>query len=104
MAAVDDGVIEFIEEVCGIYFRSVVLPKAGMRIAQHTHDHDHATYCGSGRAMVIVDGVPQGKVAAGHAVAVLAGKKHEFIAIEDGTRLTCVHDVASAESIKAKGL
>jgi quercetin dioxygenase-like cupin family protein len=99
-----DEAVEFVEEVCGIYFRSVFLPKAGMRVAQHTHDHDHATYCGAGRALVIVDGESNGEVVAGRAVAVLAGKKHEFVALEDGTRLTCVHDVASAESIKRKGL
>lgn len=104
MAAVTDEVVEFIEEVCGIYFRSVLLAKAGMRIGQHVHDHDHATYCGSGRARMVVDGVTQGEVCAGRAVPVLAGKRHEFIALEDNTRLTCVHDVASAESIKAKGL
>lgn len=104
MAAVSDEVVEFVEVVCGTYFRSVLLPKAGMRIGQHVHDHDHATYCGSGRAQLIVDGITQGEVCAGHAAAVLAGKRHEFIALEDNTRLTCVHDAASAESIKAKGL
>lgn len=97
-------IVEFVEEVKGIYFRSVLLPKAGARIPQHVHDHDHATFCGAGRALMIVDGVSQGEVLAGHAVPVLAGKKHEFVALEDGTRLTCVHDVASAESIKRKGL
>lgn len=104
MAAVDGEIVEFIDEVCGIYFRSVLLAKAGQRIAQHTHDHDHATYCGSGRARMIVDGKVWIDVDAGSAVPVMAGKQHEFIALEDGTRLTCVHDAASAESIKQKGL
>jgi quercetin dioxygenase-like cupin family protein len=96
--------VEFIEEVCGIYFRSILLPEKGMRVEQHVHDHDHATYCGSGRARVFVDGEDQGDVTAGRAIAVMAGKKHAFESMEDNTRLTCVHDVASAESIKAKGL
>ena len=97
-------IVESVEEVAGIYFRSVLLQKAGMRIAQHTHDHDHATYCGAGRARLVVDGQERGEVQAGHAVEVKAGHRHEFIALEDNTRLTCVHDVRSALSIKEKGL
>lgn len=97
-------VVEFVEEVCGIYFRSVVLPRAGMSIAQHAHDHDHATYIGAGAVRMFVDGTPVGDFCAGQAVAVLAGKRHSFQSLEPGTRLTCVHDVASALSIKKKGL
>ncbi len=96
--------IEFIEEVCGIYFRSVVLPTAGMRIDQHVHDHDHATYCGQGAARLLVDGEDAGIVVAGRAIEVKAGRHHEFISLEANTRLTCVHDCASADSIKEKGL
>lgn len=99
-----EEIVESIEEVCGIYFRSIWLPKAGMRGEQHVHDHDHATFCGSGRAALFVDDKPSGEVRAGHAVAVMAGKKHLFVALEDGTRLTCVHDIASADSIKRKGI
>lgn len=95
--------IEFIEEVAGIYFRSIIMDR-GESSVQHTHTHDHATYCGSGSASIYVDGELEGEVRAGHAVAVIAGKKHRFIALEDETRLTCVHDAASAMSIKEKGL
>jgi hypothetical protein len=63
-AAAMSELVEFVEEVAGHYFRSILLPRAGMRVPQHTHDHDHAT----------------------------------------GTRLSCIHDVASATSIKKKGL
>lgn len=97
-------VVEFIDEVCGIYFRSVLLPLAGDWAIQHVHDHDHATYIGSGAAMLEVDGLEVGKYPAGHAVAVLAGHAHRFVALEDNTRLTCVHDAASAQSMKEKGL
>ena len=85
------------DDVCGIYLRSVLLPKSGDRIEQHTHDHDHANYCGSGSAQVFIDGEYRGDVKAGGAVEIKAGKKHSFIALEDGTRLVCVHDIASAE-------
>lgn len=96
--------VERIEEVYGLYFRSVFLPEAGMRIPQHVHDHNHATYVGNGRARVYVNDRILGDYEAGQVVPVEAGKKHEFEALEPNTRLTCVHDVASAESIKWKGL
>lgn len=91
--------VEFIEEVCGIYFRSIVINR-GELVKQHTHDHDHATYCGAGSARVWVDGKWMQDVKAGHAVPILMGQEHCFQALEDGTRLACVHDVASATSIQ----
>lgn len=97
-------IVEFVEEVCGLYFRSIVLPRAGMRIAQHQHDHDHATYIGAGSVRMYIDGTPAGDFYAGRAVPIIAGQHHAFEALEPGTRLTCVHDVASAQSIKKKGL
>lgn len=96
-------IVEFVEEKCGLYFRSILLNK-GDSGEQHIHDHDHATYCGNGAASLFVDGDWKEDVRAGHAVEVKAGKKHRFLALEDNTRLTCVHDVASADSIKRKGL
>lgn len=97
-------IVEFVEEVCGIYFRSILLPRAGMRVPQHSHDHDHATLVGAGTARLYVDGQPAGDFHAGRAVPIIAGKHHAFEALEPGTRLTCVHNVASALSIKNKGL
>lgn len=93
-------IVEFVDEVCGIYFRSVLLPVKGMKIPQHVHDHDHATYVGNGSARVWADEKLVGDFAAGTAVPVLAGVRHEFEALEANTRLTCVHDAKSAESIK----
>lgn len=104
IAASQEEIVEFVDEVCGIYFRSVLIPKAGMRIAQHVHDHDHATFIGNGAAALRVGGVMAGIFRAGEAVPVIAGQHHEFEALEDNTRLACVHDVASAQSIKEKGL
>lgn len=94
-------IVEFVEQVSGLYFRSVLLPK-GTWIPQHAHDHDHATYCGSGKADMFVEGKFQRSVSAGQAVAIEAGKAHSFLALEDDTRLACVHDVESAESAKRR--
>jgi mannose-6-phosphate isomerase-like protein (cupin superfamily) len=96
--------VEFVEEVAGIYFRSILLASAGDTVPQHSHDHDHATFVGSGKARVWVDGVWQSDVVAGHAIEIKAGRSHVFQALEPNTRLTCVHDVASAESVKRKGV
>lgn len=95
--------VEFVEEVCGIYFRSLLLLRTGTAIPQHVHDHDHATYIGAGKVRLWVDGEWDGDYTAGHAVAIVAGKQHVFQALEDNTRLACVHDIASAESAKRKG-
>jgi quercetin dioxygenase-like cupin family protein len=93
--------VEFIEEVCGIYFRSIVLEK-GECVPQHSHDHDHATLCGSGKARLWVNGLWAQDIEAGHAVPILAAEHHIFQALEDGTRLVCVHDVVSAEAAKRR--
>lgn len=95
--------VEFIEEVCGIYFRSILL-REGDFVTQHVHDHDHATYCGSGKARLWVDGEWKCDVEAGRAVEIKAGCNHAFQALTKETRLTCVHDVESAESIRKKGV
>jgi len=103
MAPPTDYGVEWIEEVCGLYFRSILLQE-GMRVPQHAHDHDHATYIGAGEVRVSIDGKEFGVFKAGQAVPVKAGHIHEFLALKNDTRLACVHDVGSAESIKAKGL
>lgn len=104
LADLNDQPVERIEEVCGLYFRSVLLERVGTVIPQHSHDHDHATFVGAGKARAWVDGVWYGDYEAGRAIPIKAGRKHVFQALEPMTRLACVHDVASAESVKEKGL
>lgn len=95
-------IVERIEEVCGLYFRSVFLEQEGTIIPQHVHDHDHATYIGAGAVRVWVDGELLGDFEAGMAVPVSSGKFHQFQSIAPNTRLACVHDVASAESARGR--
>lgn len=97
-------VVETIDEVCGLYFRAILLPKKGMRVDQHMHDHAHANYCGQGAAEFWQDGEHVRDVFAGDVIEIPAGKHHEFVAMMDNTRLTCVHDCASADSVKQKGV
>ena len=94
-----DEIVEVIHdctEWCGIYIRSIILEKAGDCESQHVHQFDHLTYCGSGSAQYWEDGRHVGDVKAGGAVRVRAGKEHSFTALEDNTRLACIHDAASA--------
>ena len=97
-----DVPVESIQEVGGIYFRSIMLEKAGMIVWQHVHDHEHATYIGRGSARLWVDGQWIGDYKEDQAVGIEAGKKHMFQALAPNTRLTCVHDVASAEAQKSR--
>ena len=95
-------IVERIEEVCGLYFRSVLLPFAGITVPQHAHDHDHATLVCSGKVRVWANGQPLGDFEAGQAVPITAGVAHMFHSLEEMTRLCCVHSIESAESVKEK--
>lgn len=96
--------VEWIEECEGFYFRTVHLRKTGDRVPQHAHDYNHATLVSSGSVLAFANGESLGYYGAGRAISIKAGMVHEFEAQEDDTRLTCVHDIASAESIKRLGL
>lgn len=95
--------VEFVDEVCGIYFRSILLQK-GEKAKQHVHDYDHATYLGAGSVKMWANGELVGEFKAGTVFPVLSGVLHEFMALEDNTRIACVHTAESAESAKAKGI
>lgn len=97
-------IVEFVEEVAGIYFRSVLLPDAGTFIPQHMHDYDHATYVASGSVRLFVNNQEKAIYKAGSAVLIQANKQHSFLSLEPNTRLACIHDAESADSIKVKGL
>ena len=76
------------------------IKKPEMIVPQHVHDYDHATYVGAGRVRVWVDGLFLADFEAGQLIPIQAGKLHEFMSLEAGTRLACIHDIASAESAK----
>ena len=99
-----EALVEFVDEVCGIYFRSMLLKNTGDLALQHVHDHDHVTYVGNGAVRFYVDGKFIADVPAGKAVEIKAGVPHQFRALAPNTRITCVHDVASAESLKKQNL
>lgn len=90
-----------IVEAAGIYFASIVLPK-GIVVGQHVHDHDHATFIGSGLVRGWKNGAWMGDKGAGDAFEVEAGASHCYEALETAL-VACTHDVDSALSVKKKG-
>lgn len=97
-----DQPVQAIVEVGGIYFRSIMLKRAGEVVPQHVHDHPHATLVGSGRARGWANGQWIGDRGPGEAFGISAGKEHVFLALEANTLLVCAHDVASALRVKEK--
>lgn len=97
-----EGIVEFVDEVKGIYFRSILLKNRGDEVGQHAHDYDHATFVGSGAVVAWVGEKCLGEFWGGQAVPITAGHAHKFVAIMNDTRLACVHCTESANRIKEK--
>lgn len=96
-------IVEIIhDDLCGFYLRTALFERAGERSEQHEHTCEHPTLCGSGAAQYWENGVHVGDVRAGGAVKVSAGQKHEFVALEDNTRLTCIFNLAQAEEERGR--
>lgn len=96
-------IVEFVDEVEGIHFRSILIPRAGMLVPQHEHDVSHPTYCGQGSAAIYLGDRYWRDIKGGEAVPIKAGVIHSFRALEDNTRLTCVFDAKRALLLKEKG-
>lgn len=86
--------VEFVGEAAGVAFRSTFLAKKGDVVGQHAHEYDHATLCGAGRARLWVDGTWREDIERGQAVEIKAGHVHIFQALEDGTQLSCITEIA----------
>jgi hypothetical protein len=93
--------VEFISEACGLYFRSLRLHIWDV-VGQHSHDHAHATLVGAGRARGWCGEEWIGDKGPGDAFEIKMNTDHTFQALEPDTRLVCIHDIASAESVKRK--
>lgn len=99
-----EPLVESIREGCGVYLRSVLLIERWTMVPQHRHDHDHLTLIAAGSARGWANGALIGDREAGDIFEIRAGADHVFMALEPNTRLVCVHNIESAESVKAKGI
>lgn len=88
---------EYIDDVCGVYFRGHCLDKRGMKFHQHSHDYAHATLIATGGLRVWVEGKHIGDFMAPKAIAIEAGKLHDFQALADETWFYCVHNLNGEE-------
>lgn len=95
--------VEQIVEAGGFYFRTICLAEPGYVVPQHVHDHEHVTLVGSGKARGWKHGVWIGDRSAGEAFVIEADAPHLFQALDAQTRLTCIHNIESALSLKRKG-
>lgn len=95
--------VEYVDEVCGMYFRSLLLPVAGIKVPTHKHPYDHATVVGSGKAILHANGEKRVYIA-GDVAELKAEVDHTWESLEPNTRLTCVHDTRGADFIKKAGL
>lgn len=94
-------IVETANEYAGVYFRTVLLPIAGIRVPQHKHSYAHPTLCLTGRAMHFVDGVAVNIISQGEIVEVEANRLHEFESLAPDTRLMCITPADVAERDKA---
>ena len=89
--------VEWVDVVCGISFRVIILEKKGHVVPQHHHDsYDHATFIGSGSAALWVNNVFVGVIRKGKAIEIKAGDEHLWQAQEDGTLLACITNAEAA--------
>ena len=84
---------EYIDEVMGLYFRAILLPNKGDIVPQHIHNYDHVSLIASGKVRLTVEGRPEGDFEAFRAIVIKANKLHVFEALENNTRLACVHQL-----------
>lgn len=84
----------------GIYARSVILDK-NTKIPQHTHDHDHATFVGSGKALLYIDGELDRECNTGDLIPIKGGSLHEFLITEDNTLLVCLWPESIGETLES---
>ena len=100
----NEWAVEKVDEIAGVYMRSILLKQKGVSVPQHAHPYAHATLCASGSANVHMGMDFKGRMNAGDIMEVPKDISHTFTAQEDNTRLVCIHNTKSAEFIKAYGL
>lgn len=92
-----DQPVEYIDDVGGLYFRAILLAKAGDTVPQHVHDYNHVTLVASGKARLWIEGVWVADIEGFKAIEIEANRQHVFQALEPNTRLACVHQLNGAQ-------
>jgi len=96
---IDRKVVEFVDVVAGIGFRVIELEE-GEVVPQHHHDdYDHATFIGSGKARLWINGQYVADLKKGRAVCIHAKDEHMWQALEPGTLIACISNAEMAEQM-----
>lgn len=82
-----------------IFYKQIRLEKDQL-VPQHAHDYDHTTLLAAGAVRMWCDGELIGDIEAPRAMLILAGKKHAFLALKDGTLLYCIHNLRGKPGYK----
>lgn len=93
---VHEELVEFVDVVGGLMFRSVNLKKDWL-VDQHVHEVDHVTVVGSGGVRFWKNGKWEQDIYAFSAIEVKAGDLHIFQALENNTKMSCVFDTSTAQ-------
>jgi hypothetical protein len=80
-----------------IWIRSDTIKKANNVLAQHVHEHDHATIVSRGTIEAWQDGEILGQFTGPAVVKIPAGKKHFFKALTDDVVLCCLHNLRGTD-------
>jgi len=87
----------------GVFIKAMVLDKAGILVAQHSHEYSHTSLVGQGSVRVWKDEELLGDFKAPANVFIEARCKHKFLSLEDNTKVYCIHNVGiGAVSIHEK--
>jgi quercetin dioxygenase-like cupin family protein len=71
-----------------VFIKEMFMAKAGTFVPQHSHKYDHTSYVASGSVLC------EGKEF--HApcpIFIQAGKRHNFVSLEDNTLVLCIHNI-----------
>lgn len=94
------SVTKFRSAADGIEVWHTLVHKAGTFMEQHAHKFPHLTVIAAGSVRVELDGAVKGEYSAPSAIMIPAGTKHLFTALEDGTAINCIHNVARRGEIE----
>jgi quercetin dioxygenase-like cupin family protein len=93
---IDPEYVQF-DEVDDIWIRSYTIKKVNNVLAQHVHEHDHATIVSRGTIEAWQDGEILGQFTGPAVVKIPAGKKHFFKALTDDVVLCCLHNLRGTD-------
>jgi len=91
--------IEF-QTIDDVFIKVMQINKAGTYVPQHSHAYDHGSFLAHGSIRVWQDGKLDADYHAPCLLHIRAGVKHLFQALEDNTRVLCIHNVSRAEIVE----